>query len=145
MFFFPKKDAASVVRVPKRTGASAVEFALVVPAFLALIFGMTEIGRGFMVTHLLNSAARNGCRTGILSGKSDTDITTAVNNSLSGQGISGYSTTVKVNGSVANASTAASGDEITVAVSVSASNVSWLGSVMFLTGNLSGRYSLRRE
>lgn len=122
-----------------------MEFALTIPVFLALIFGMTEIGRGFMVTHLLNSAARNGCRTGILSGKSNTDVTTAVTNSLSGQGISGTTTTIKVNGSVADVSTASSGDEISVTVSVSGSSVSWLGTAMFLSGTLSGRFALRHE
>lgn len=145
MSFFHQQGAAGKNRLPARSGASAVEFALVIPVFLALIFGMAEIGRGFMVTHLLNSAARNGCRTGILSGKSNSDVTTAVTNSLSGQGISGTTTTVKVNGSVADVSTAASGDEISVTVSVSGSSVSWLGTAMFLSGTLSGRYALRHE
>lgn len=129
---------------PARRGATAVEFAVVIPVFLFLIFGIAEIGRAYMVTHLLNNAARNGCRTGILSSKANTDITSAVDSALSGK-VSGYTTTVKVNGTVANASTAASGDELTVTVSVSASKVTWLPVAKFLTGSLTGSYALRRE
>lgn len=128
-----------------RKGISAVELAVVIPVFIFLVFGIAEIGRAFMVTHLLNNAARNGCRTGILSGKTNSDITTAVDSSLSGQGISGYTTTVKVNGTVANASTAASDDQVTVTVSIPAANVTWLPLVRFLSGTLSGNYALRRE
>lgn len=127
-----------------RRGVTAVEMAVVVPVFLFLIFGIAEIGRAYMVTHLLNNAARNGCRTGILSGKSDSDITSAVDSALSGK-VSGYATTVKVNGTVANVSTATSNDEVTVTVSVSAASVTWLPVAKFLTGNLSGSYALRRE
>lgn len=45
-----------------RRGAAAVEMALVLPLFLLVIFGIVEIGRAFMVEHLLANAARVGAR-----------------------------------------------------------------------------------
>src|SRR5438128_1702420 len=61
-----------------RGGAAAVEFAVVVPVFFLIFFGIVEIGRAFMVRGILDNAARAGCRTGILQGKSNTDVTSAV-------------------------------------------------------------------
>ena len=128
-----------------RRGLTTIELALVAPVFFAIVFGIVEIGRGFMAIHLLNNAARNGCRTGIVEGTSNSNIQAVVNNTLSAQGITAQSITVKVNGSIANASTANAGDELTVVVFLSASKATWLPLPLFLTGTLSGEYALRRE
>lgn len=104
-----------------------------------------EVARGMMVTHLLNNAARQGCRIGVIEGKSTSDITTAVVNTLKSQGINGDVATVLVNDGVAEASTAKAGDEITVTVSVPVANVSWVPGLQFLVGNVSSQYTLRRE
>ncbi|MCZ7451297.1 pilus assembly protein [Agrobacterium rhizogenes] len=40
-----------------RCGASAVEFALVMPLFLLMLFGMIEFGRLFWTTHALHDTA----------------------------------------------------------------------------------------
>jgi Flp pilus assembly protein TadG len=132
-------------RAPKRRGATTVEFAMVCPVFFLFVLGIIEVGRGLMVTHLLTNAARVGCRTGILQNQSTQQITTAVVNSLSQQGIRSEVTTVQVNDGVADASTAKSGDEITVIVSVPVGKVTWLPGGQFLKGNLSGQFTLRRE
>jgi len=128
-----------------RPGVNVVEFAVVVPVFFLLVFGIVEVARGFMTTHLLTNAARAGCRLGILNGKSTDEIKAAVNNVLSGQTISGFTITVTVNGKAVDASTAASNDEITVVVSVPVADISWVPGSHYLNGNISGRYSLRRE
>ncbi len=62
-----------------RAGAAAMEFAFVGPVFLFLVLGVVEVGRALMVQHLLTNAARAGARTGIIEGKGNTDITSAVN------------------------------------------------------------------
>jgi Flp pilus assembly protein TadG len=129
----------------QRRGASLIEFAIVIPVFILFVFGIVEIGRGLMVTHLLNNAARDGCRQGILGGKSTSEINAVVDTVLGKQGISGHSTTVKINDAVAEASTAQSGDEITVLVRVPASSITWLPGAKYLTGNLAGQFTLRRE
>jgi Flp pilus assembly protein TadG len=128
-----------------RRGATAVEFAIISPVIFMLVLGLVEFGRGLMVQHLLNNAARQGARVGTIEGKATSDITTAVTNALQGQSTTGITTTVTVAGAVADASTANAGDEITVSVSLPVSTFTWLPFSQYLTGNLTGVYSLRRE
>jgi Flp pilus assembly protein TadG len=130
---------------PKRRGASIVEFAVVAPILFVFILGIIEVGRALMATHLLTNAARQGCRAAIVGSTSTSQITTAVVNSLQNQGISNDTVNVQVNDGTTDASTAKSNDEITVTVSVPASKVTWLPSVLFLKGSISGQYTLRRE
>ena len=136
--------------LPRSTSKAAsahhlVEFAVVVPIFITFVFGITEIGRGMMVTSLMSNAARVGCRTGIITGNTDTQVNSAIDTLLSAQGISGYTTTIKVNGSVANSSTAVTNDTVQVTVSIPATSASWLPNLSFLSNNLSGQYSLPHE
>lgn len=46
----------------QRSGAVAVEFALVAPVFLVLLLGMLELGRAFEMQQVLSSAVREGAR-----------------------------------------------------------------------------------
>lgn len=130
---------------PRRAGASLVEFALVAPLFFAFVFAMIDVGRGFMVESLMANAARAGCRVAVIPGRSTSDVGTAVDSALSGMGIAGYTTAVKVNGTAADASTAASGDQITVVVSAPVANVCWLPGAQYVKGTLSGQFSMPRE
>lgn len=132
-------------RFGQRQGATAVEFAVAISVFVIMVLGIVEIGRGFMVTHLLANAARNGCRTAILASSSNTDVNNAVNTTLTNEGLSGTTTTIKVNGTVADVSTAQSGDQITVVVTMPASKATWLPGAGYLVGTLSGEFALRRE
>jgi Flp pilus assembly protein TadG len=122
-----------------------MEFAVVAPVYILILFGIIEISRGLMVKHLLTNAARVGCRTGILAGKSTSDINTSVQSALNGMGISGHSATVQVNRAPAEASTAKTNDVITVQVSVPLSSVTWFPVPRFLNGNITGMYVMRRE
>lgn len=45
-----------------RRGAVAVEFAVVAPILVALLFGLIELGRAFEMQNLLEVAAREGAR-----------------------------------------------------------------------------------
>jgi Flp pilus assembly protein TadG len=130
-----------------RIGATSVEFALVGGIFFMIVMGIVEIGRAFMVKHLLTNAAREGCRQGVLSGRSTAQITGVVNTTLTAQGISGDAASVQVNDGSADASTANSGDEITVKVSVPVSKITWIPGTNYLQPNttLSSQYTLRRE
>ncbi len=47
-----------------RRGQALVEFALVLPIFLLIIFGMVDIGRYVYLTNAFNEAAREGARYG---------------------------------------------------------------------------------
>jgi Flp pilus assembly protein TadG len=130
-----------------RAGATSIEFALVGSIFFMLVMGIFEIGRAFMVQHLLTNAARTGCRVGVLQGQSSAQITAAVNNTLSAQGVSGDGVTVQVNDGSTDASAANSGDEITVKVSVPVSSISWIPGTNYIAGSLylNSQYTLRRE
>jgi Flp pilus assembly protein TadG len=129
----------------RRAGATATEFAVVAPLFFLLIFGLIEVGRGLMVQHLMTNAARQGCRVAVIEGKTSSDVSAAVLNVLSREGISGDTVSVQVNDAAANASSAKSGDEITVIVSIPTSAVSWVPKARVLIGTISGKYTLRRE
>lgn len=124
---------------------ASVEFALIASVLFLVVFGIIEFSRAFMVVHILTDTARQGCRVAVVGGKSTSDIETTVTTTLSQQGISGHTTTVKINGSVRDALTAVSGDVIEVAISVPMSVVGWLPSPQFVQADLTGHWSLRVE
>jgi Flp pilus assembly protein TadG len=129
-----------------RHGAAVVEFAVVAPLLFALALGIIEFGRAMMVLELLNNAARAGCRAGVLNGSSNTDVNSAITTALTGSGVNSPSTTIDVNGSQADVSTAQTGDTISVTVSVGADAVTWLPVPQFLGGKtLTGIVAMRRE
>ena len=130
-----------------RHGATTVEFALVAPIFFLMVLGIVEIGRACMVTELLNEAARRACRQGIIEGTSSGNIQSAATNYLTSVGINGETANVFVNDSPAGTTNVAgmpAYTEITVVVTVPISNVTWTP-LWFVTGNLSGQYTMRRE
>src|SRR4051794_25542631 len=50
----------------RRRGATAVEFAVVAPVMFALVLGIVEVGRAFMVQHLLTDVARDSARYAVV-------------------------------------------------------------------------------
>jgi Flp pilus assembly protein TadG len=70
-----RKTAAS------RRGQAMVEFALLLPLFLLVIFGLIDMGRFVMTDHILSSAAREGARQAAVEaswlGSTDTSCNTA--------------------------------------------------------------------
>jgi Flp pilus assembly protein TadG len=113
--------------------------------FFTIVLGIFEVGRALMAKHLLTNAARQACRLGVLQGKSSSQISSVAVNALTSQGISGDTVSVQVNDASADASTARSGDEITVIVSIPSSTVAWVPAARYLNATLSGQYTLRRE
>jgi Flp pilus assembly protein TadG len=116
-----------VIREPRsrqRSGAAAVETALVMIPMLMLLFGVFEYGRLLMVWNMLNNAAREGCRYALANNTSttiSTDVQTIVTTRMGGLTSSFTSFTVSVTGTHAGASTPVNnlypGDPITVTVS----------------------------
>ena len=126
----------------KRSGAAVVEFAVVVPVFFLLVFGMIEYGRLVMVQQVLTNAAREGARVGVLDGATQATVTSAVNNYLTSASINGATTAVSPN----PPSSAAYGGSVTVTVSVGFNQVSWLPSPIYLGGQtLTATSVMRRE
>ncbi|HZT80446.1 MAG TPA: TadE family protein [Gemmataceae bacterium] len=128
-----------------RPGAATVEFAVVAPVFFLLALGIIDVGRGLMVQHLMQNAARQGCRAGILPSNGNAEITAAVTGALQPAGISSESITVTVNDGVKDAKYASTGDDITVAVSVPVASVSWLPGTSYVKGNITAQYTMRKQ
>ena len=49
-------------------GATAVEFALVLPIFVLLLMGIIDFGRYYFVQHTVQYATREGTRLGLVGG-----------------------------------------------------------------------------
>jgi Flp pilus assembly protein TadG len=49
-----------------RRGNAVVEFALVLPILLLLVFGITEFGRAWMNVNVMSTAAREGARLAVV-------------------------------------------------------------------------------
>jgi Flp pilus assembly protein TadG len=84
------------------TGQSLVEFALVFPIFLLLLFGLIDIGRFVYTANALNQAAREGARYGSVaswsetcSGSRDACVREETANRLAGVAVSQSDVTVK--------------------------------------------------
>ncbi len=77
-------------------GAAAVEFALVVPILILLIFGIAWFGIGYNRKQGLQAAAREGARLAALPQSTNTDITAKVNSALNGVLAASSSRTITV-------------------------------------------------
>jgi Flp pilus assembly protein TadG len=58
-------------RLRNERGASAVEFAFIVPLLIVLVLGIAEFGRAFQVQGTLSAAAREGVRVMALQNDDD--------------------------------------------------------------------------
>jgi Flp pilus assembly protein TadG len=136
-------------------GAAAVEFVVVAPVLLTLVFGCIDLGRSIMVLDLLTNAARAGCRVGILPSNGNSDIDTAVSNALASGGITtAPDPTIDVMPqgktkwtSPGDAGSATTGDAIRVTVSVPYTQTNWLAFNWFMpaSANLSSAVVMSKE
>jgi Flp pilus assembly protein TadG len=101
-----------------RTGASVLELAITLLVLLNLTFGTIEFGHFFFVKNTVQAAAREGARVAITPGASNTSVQNAINPVLTAAGMQtgDFTFTVRVNGTVADASTATTGDKVEVTV-----------------------------
>ena len=135
----PKRRSLSSSAV-KRRGAATVEFALVAPFLLMLLFGILEVGRLVMVQQVLTTGSREGARVATIEASSESDVQTAVANYLASSSISGATVTVTP------LEAAQPGDPITVTVTVPFENVSWVQSPWFFGDTiLTANTLMRRE
>lgn len=75
-------------------GQSVVEFALVLPLILLVLFGITEFGRAWMTMNILTSAAREGCRLAVVTAPDVTAVTAKVTEVCNAAGITPTAITV---------------------------------------------------
>jgi Flp pilus assembly protein TadG len=126
----------------ERSGVAAVEFAVVAPIFLLFVLGIIEFGRCMMVQQVITNGAREGARIAILDGSSTSAVQTMVNSHLTVAGINNAVITITPD----PPSSASAGSQVSVQVSTSYSNVSWLPMTLFMNGKtLSARSTMLRE
>ncbi len=129
-------------------GASAVEFAIVAPVFFMLVLGLIEMGRACMVLEQLTESARRACRVAVVDGTSSAIIQQTAIDYLTSVGIQGETAGVSINDQPLNtieAMNMPSYTEITVVVTIPVGSCTWLPGGLFLSGTLSGQYTMRRE
>jgi Flp pilus assembly protein TadG len=112
----------------RRRGNAVIEAALVLPILLALAFGTVEFGHFFFCKHTMQGAARDGARVAILSGSTNSSVTTAVGNTMTSAGFTSgeYAVTITnatTSATIGNVGTVATGTPIKVNVSATWSTI----------------------
>jgi Flp pilus assembly protein TadG len=132
-----------------RSGASAVEAALVLPLFFLVVMGVIEFGRAFMVSQLLTNAAREGARTAITAGSTNSDVASKVKQLVSdsvGVAQSKVTVTISVNNSTsAQLADAEKRDMCEVEATVLVSDISLLPAKYLTGASLKGQAAMRHE
>jgi len=64
-----------------------VEFALVLPLLLLLVFGIAEFGLAWHRYHIITDAAREGARVGAVVASTQAQVTSALNSHLTQNGL----------------------------------------------------------
>jgi Flp pilus assembly protein TadG len=129
-------------------GASSVEFAIVAPLFFMFVLGLIEVGRACMVMEQLTEAARRACRVAVIDGTSSATIRQTALSYLSSVGIQGETAGISINDAPLNTVEAMdmpAYTEMTVVISIPVGSCTWLPGGQFLSGSLSGQYTMRRE
>ncbi len=122
----------------KRRAAAVVELAVVMPLLITLLLGIMEYGRRFMVNQTLIQAAREGCRTAVLQGSTETDVRNRIATTMTAAGLPTYTVTL-------TRATPANPTE-TVRVSVRKCDVSLFGTFFgATTGTFSSTCAMRKE
>lgn len=120
-------------RVADDSGASAVEFALVVPILLLLVFGIINFGIIFSQQLTLNNAVREGARRAVVndpgSPRSCDQILASVKNDLSGLALNKSAVQVKITQSGFTSSNACGSSFQSTTFGATASNIPCKGSL----------------
>ena len=147
------EPGVSLRQKQRRRGAAMVETALVLPIFFAVIFGIFEFGRAFMVAQLITNAAREGARTAIVGDSTNAAVTTQIKAFLLAAGkINGNDVTVTFtitpypgNPAASDVSSATSRDTVQVTIAVPFEKVSLLPPKFLKNKSLTGTASMRYE
>ena len=115
-----------------RTGTSAVEFALVAPAIIILVFGLMEWSRFEMIRQVSSTAAFAAARVGTLPGATETDMEQRVDAILSVYAIS-QATRV---GSL-------TADEANISISIPMADNSWFLKKLFGNATIQRDFTLK--
>lgn len=131
----------------KRHGASAVEFAVVLPIFIIFLLGILEFGRIIMVQQVVVNAAREGCRRAIVEDLTTAQVAARVNQYCNASGLPDATTTCfNGAGAAVDPKSVLFGEPVTVISTINYSDVAFVAP-QWVAGDfqLVGRSTMRRE
>ena len=110
-----------------RQGVAAVEFAFVIPAILALLVGIWELGRLIEIQQLLTNAAREGARQAATGQLTNAQTQTVIQQYLTVAGLPTTNVTSKAWDTTGNCDPSAASyqDNIEVNITLPFKDVSW--------------------
>ena len=126
-------------------GQAIVEFTIILPVLILIMFGVIEFGRMMMVEQILASTARAGVREAVLSQTTPTTATiknTLITN-LTAAGVKNV-TTGQVVFTPVDTVAASKDAQISLTITVPFSQVSWLN-MIYQNTNLTGTCTMRKE
>lgn len=141
-------------RLRKRRGAAIVEAALVLPIFFLVVLGIIEFGRAFMISQVLQNAAREGCRKAVTGAYTSAQVVADMKSQLTAAGVdaANLSTSIIVivdptNPPVANneVASATTKDLVSVTVSIPFSKVQLIPGKYLGAKTLTAKSSMRHE
>jgi Flp pilus assembly protein TadG len=148
---------------PRRCGAALVETAFTLPVFVMMLAAIMEFGHFFLITHVVNAAARRGAHWGSFEDASNTAVTNKVKSVLASAFDANQATILIKNASVFDGasvnpgninygslpaidlSTAEMGDCFVVQVQVPYDNISLLPPFWVKGATVTGRAVMRHE
>ncbi len=80
--------------IRQKRGQSVVEFAILFPLLLLVLFGITEFGRAWATQNILTSAAREGARIAVVTGPDVALVTSRVTTVCASAGVTPTAITV---------------------------------------------------
>lgn len=84
-------------RPARERGQSLVEFALVLPIFLALVIGIVEFGAAWRNYQVLTNASREGARRAVVPNATDSEVRTKILEYLDASGLDRNTATILIN------------------------------------------------
>lgn len=128
--------------VRRRRGSAVMDAALVFPILIVLSFGSVEFGYFYFTKHTFQGAAREGARAGIAPGATNTEVTTAVGQTMTAAGFLPAQYTVAIRNATDTANvdvnTATAGTSILVKVSAPWNNIKLMTPLVLGTKNADG-------
>ena len=147
------KTRGQIENQARRKGAATVEFALVLPVFFIVVFGMIDFGRAMMMSQVVQNASREGARLASTDGATAQMVNDHVSDYLEGAlGVSADEITIAIeieagpgNSAPNGVDDASPGDKCTVQVQIPYNEIALFQSSYFNNARLRGYATMRRE
>lgn len=133
-------------RGARRRGAALVEFAIVLPLLLTVLFGIVEFGQLFKVRLSAQQAAREACRIAVLQSTAKPYTTTSgpvmqkIQQIMTAAGVRTYNA-----GMVQITEDTTANPAVTITVTVPYEDVKLTGFLHVITKDITGSCSMRKE